>query len=96
MNRPGHEQQTKQADQSGFQRRQGHTPAAGKGLAYFPISDLQYDVITIVHQKAKALQAYDKYMRDALANPELYEILEEIVADDRRHIERIKSFLGKC
>src|SRR5437764_23127 len=31
----------------------------------FPLSDLCYDLITVIHEKSKALEAYDKYMRDA-------------------------------
>ncbi|HLO85870.1 MAG TPA: hypothetical protein VK203_12800 [Nostocaceae cyanobacterium] len=30
-----------------------------------PISNLEYDFITVLHNKAEALQAYDKYIQDA-------------------------------
>jgi hypothetical protein len=67
-----------------------------KGLGFFPISDLQFDVVTIVYEKSKALQAYDAYKRDSKANSELMEIFEQIAADDRKHIEMLKNFLGNC
>lgn len=71
-------------------------PNPDKGLGFFPISDLQFDVVTVVFEKSKALQAYDAYKRDSRANPELMEIFEQIAADDRRHIEMLKNFLGNC
>jgi hypothetical protein len=71
-------------------------PRADKGLGHFPISDMQFDVVTVVMEKSKALQAYDNYIRDAQANEELLDIFEKIAADDRKHIERLKNFLGKC
>jgi hypothetical protein len=67
-----------------------------KGLGFFPISDLQFDVVTLVYEKSKALQAYDSYKRDSKANAELMEIFEQIAADDRKHIEMLKNFLGNC
>lgn len=32
-----------------------------------PISNLEYDFITVLHNKAEAVQAYDQYIRDAQA-----------------------------
>lgn len=67
-----------------------------KGLGFYPISDLQFDVVTVVFEKSKALQAYDKYLRDCNANQELRTIFEEIVKDDKKHVEKLKTFLGNC
>lgn len=67
-----------------------------KGLGFYPISDIQFDVVTVVYEKSKALQAYDAYKRDTKANPKLLEIFEQIAADDRKHIEMLKNFLGNC
>lgn len=67
-----------------------------KGKGYFPLSDLNFDVVTVVYEKSKALQAYDSYLRDTQANPELREIFEEIAKDDRRHVEMLKKYLGNC
>jgi hypothetical protein len=75
---------------------QDKTPNPDKGLGFFPISDLQFDVVTVVFEKSKALQAYDAYKRDSRANPELMKVFEEIAADDRKHIEMLKNFLGNC
>lgn len=90
---PARESQTAQ-----YQLNESTTdkPRRDKGLGYYPISDLQFDVVTLVFEKSKALQAYDKYMRDCQANEELKKVFEEIIADDRRHIEMLKNHLGKC
>jgi hypothetical protein len=70
-------------------------PKANKGLGHFAISDLEFDVVALVYEKSKALQAYDLYLRDAQANQELMGVMEQIAADDRRHVEMLRGFLGK-
>ncbi len=67
-----------------------------KGLAYYPITDMQFDVVTVMSEKCKALQAYDKYIRDSRPNSKLLEVLEQIKADDKKHVEALKEFLGNC
>jgi uncharacterized protein YfcZ (UPF0381/DUF406 family) len=37
----------------------------GNGQAQEPISNLEYDFVTILHNKAQAVQAYDRYIEDA-------------------------------
>lgn len=80
--------------QSSEKPRKQHLSAA-KGLGYYPLTDMQFDVVNVVAEKSRALQHYDKYLRDSQANPELMEIFEAILADDRRHIEELKSFLAQ-
>jgi hypothetical protein len=71
-----------------------HQITADEGLAYYPLSNMQFDVINMIAEKSKALQAYDLYIRDCKANPELLKVVEDIKADDRRHIESLKRFLN--
>ena len=77
------------------QTREGK-PIPQKGLGYYPITDMQFDVVTLVYEKSKALQAYNNYIRDAQANAELQMIIEKIAHDDRKHIEMLKDWLGNC
>lgn len=65
-----------------------------QGLGYFPISNMQYDVVNVIAEKSKALQAYNRYLRDCKPNAELLAVFEGIQADDRRHIEELKRFLA--
>lgn len=69
---------------------------ADKGTGYFPLSDLQFDVVMVLNEKSKALQAYDKYILDAQPCAELTELFEKIRTSDREHVEALKCYLGKC
>ena len=77
-------------------RNQNDHTSTDKVLAFYPISDLQFDVVTLVFEKSKALQAYDKYLRDATENQEIRDLMEEIRRDDKKHVEKLSAFLGKC
>jgi len=52
----------------------------------FPLDDLCYDLITVIHKKSKALEAYDKYMRDAQNDNELRQLLEQIRQQDMQQV----------
>lgn len=71
-----------------------HRITPEEGLAYFPFSNMQYDVISVIAEKSRALQAYDRYLRDCMPNPELVRVFERIKADDRKHIEELKKFMN--
>ncbi|HIA52773.1 MAG TPA: hypothetical protein EYN91_11910 [Candidatus Melainabacteria bacterium] len=74
--------------------KEGVKPNKGEG--FYPISDMQFDVITVIQEKCKALQAYDKYLLDAQPCEELTAVLEKIRSADKEHVEELKQFLGKC
>jgi len=59
------------------------------------LSDLAYDWITLVQNKAQALQAYDKYIEDArkAGSQECVELFQRIHEDDKRHLEEAKRHL---
>src|SRR5437870_5794282 len=45
---------------------------------HFPVSNAAYDVMTIIREKSKALQAYDQYIADLQDDTSLRQILIEI------------------
>lgn len=59
------------------------------------LSDLVFDWVTIVQKKAKAVNAYKKYIDDAHAagSEECARSLEQIRQDDLRHLEEAKRHL---
>lgn len=59
------------------------------------LSDLGFDSVTIVQKKAKAVNAYEKYIADARAADaeECARALEQIRQDDLRHLEEAKRHL---
>lgn len=60
-----------------------------------PLDDLTYDVITVLQNKAKALEAYDKYIRDADEDDEAREAFEEMKRADQEHIQILKEVLAR-
>ena len=62
---------------------------------HFPVEDLTYDVLTILHEKSKALEAYDKYLEDARSDAEVSGLLREIRDEDELQIERLQQHLAR-
>lgn len=60
-----------------------------------PVDDLTYDVITVLQNKAKALEAYDKYIADAEDVPELRELFEQMREQDHEHVRVLKEVLAR-
>jgi hypothetical protein len=59
----------------------------------FPLDDLTYDLITIIHAKSKALEAYGKYCEDAADHDEILSTLEEIRRQDEECVEQLQNHL---
>lgn len=59
------------------------------------LDNLTYDLITVLHEKSKGLEAYDKYLKDAQGNNEVRQVLEEIRRSDEQHIQRLEQALGR-
>jgi hypothetical protein len=58
-----------------------------------PLSNLAYDLIAVLHEKSRALEAYDQYLEDAEENDEVREVLEEIRDQDQEAIQRLERLL---
>ena len=61
----------------------------------FPLDNLCYDLITIIHEKSKALEAYDKYLRDAQNDNELRQLLEQVRQQDTQQVQQLQRHLGR-
>jgi hypothetical protein len=59
----------------------------------FPLDNNTYNVITVIHEKSKGLEAFDQYLEDADEN--LREIFEEIREQDTRVIEQLQEHLRR-
>ncbi len=70
---------------------QGGMGSSGK----FPLGNLTYDLITILYEKSKALEAYDKYQRDAQGNQEISNLLQQIRQQDEQHIQQLQQHLSQ-
>ncbi|HWR35595.1 MAG TPA: hypothetical protein VN622_06970, partial [Clostridia bacterium] len=60
----------------------------------FALDNVTYDLITILHEKSKGLEAYEKYMRDVQNDQDLRNIFEEIRNSDEQHIQRLQQHLS--
>ena len=60
-----------------------------------PLSDLAYDWITLIQNKAQALMAYDQYIKDAEeANaPECAAYFRKVHDADKAHLAEAKAHL---
>jgi len=61
----------------------------------FPLDDLCFDLITVIHEKSKALEAYDKYLRDAQNDNEVRQMLEQIRQQETEQVQQLKQHLGR-
>lgn len=62
----------------------------------YPLDNLTFDLITVLHEKSKALEAYDKYLRDAQNDQQLRQVLERVRDDDQRHVQELQQHLQRC
>jgi hypothetical protein len=61
----------------------------------FPLSNAAYDIIVIIHEKSKAIQAYGTYLADLQHDTALRQALVEIRHDEQRHVDKLKSHLPR-
>ena len=57
------------------------------------LSNLQFDLVTILHSKGEGIEAYDKYIRDAQAenSQECVELLQRLKQQDEQAVMEIKQ-----
>jgi ferritin-like metal-binding protein YciE len=58
-----------------------------------PMSDLMYDWVTVLHNKAEGLAAYEKYIQDAEAagSQECVEMFRRLHEQDARMAQEVKD-----
>lgn len=60
-----------------------------------PLDDLTYDLVTIIYEKSKGLEAYDKYLQDAQGDEDVASLLEELRSQDSQAVSRLKNELQR-
>lgn len=61
----------------------------------FPLEDLTYDVITVMQNKSKALEAFDQYIEDAEGDEEVRNLFTEIRDRDYEQIAALQDCLAR-
>ena len=64
-------------------------------MAIKNVNDLEYDWVTVLHEKGKAVKAYDKYIEDAKAadSQPCVELLENLKQSDAEQMQNIRQHL---
>lgn len=60
------------------------------------LTDLAYNLVTILENKAKATRAYEQYIQDAKKanSPDCAALMQRIQQDDLRHIDELKQHVS--
>lgn len=61
----------------------------------FALDNLTYDIITVLHEKSKGLEAFDRYMKDLQGDPELQRVFEEMRRSDQQFITQLQQHLHR-
>jgi len=78
----------------GGNRQSGSRGGRGQGGGQFPMDNLTYNVVTVLHEKSKGLEAFDRYLQDARGD-DVADLLEEIREQDERAIEELQEHLHR-
>jgi rubrerythrin len=71
------------------------TTNTGNGQSQQPISNLEYDFITVLHNKAEAVKAYDTYIQDAeqAGSQPCVELFQKLRQSDVEQAQEIRQHL---
>lgn len=60
-----------------------------------PVSDLEYDLLTVLQNKAEALKAYETYIQDAqsLDSQPCVELFKKLQQSETQQVEEIRHHL---
>jgi hypothetical protein len=61
------------------------------GQGNFPLDDLTYDMVTLLYEKSKGLQAYDKYLQDAQGSPPCTQLLQQLRQQDEDAVRQLQD-----
>lgn len=62
----------------------------------FPIDNLTYDLVTVLYEKSKALEAYDKYIQDAQSDQQARQLFEQMRDQDAQYVQQLTQMLGQA
>jgi TolA-binding protein len=69
--------------------------AQGSSGQNFPLDNLTYDLVTILYEKSKGLEAMDKYMRDAQGHQEIGQLIQRIRQQDEQIVQQLQQHLSQ-
>ncbi len=68
-----------------------------KRAEHVPLSNLNYDLLTVLQNKLEAVTAYETYLKDCQqsGDKECLDLVAELKRDDERHVERLRAELER-
>jgi hypothetical protein len=85
--------------QTGKQAKQNHQgqdkSTRQKQAEGFPLDNLSYDLVTLLYEKSKALEAFDKYMQDAQDDKQALQLFEQMRQADEQFIGQLRDQVGQ-
>jgi len=82
---------SKSSSSSSSQRRSSGSSSGQNG----GIDNVFYNVVTVLHEKSKGLEAYDQYEQDFEGRDEIQEIFDEIRRNDEQAVQRLRQCLAQ-
>ncbi|MGH2449447.1 MAG: hypothetical protein ACRDFS_12705, partial [Chloroflexota bacterium] len=59
----------------------------------FPLSNLEYDLITEIHSRLKGLEALETYQQDIQGHPQIQQIFQDMKQQDQQVVDRLARHL---
>lgn len=81
------------ANQGSTQPMSNQQSSQGGQQGRFPIDNLTFDLVTVLYEKSKALEAYDKYLQDAQGHQEARQLFEQLRQMDEQCVEQVQHHL---
>ena len=57
------------------------------------VDNVLYDIVTVLHEKSKGLEAFDQYESDLEDHEEISQIFAEIRSNDEQAVQRLRECL---
>jgi predicted ribosome quality control (RQC) complex YloA/Tae2 family protein len=66
------------------------------GQKHFAIDNLTYDLMTVISEKSKGLEAFDQYLQDAQSNQQVSQLFQQIRQQDQQAIQQLMQQLQQA
>lgn len=66
----------------------------GQSSGRFPLDNLTYDLVTVLYEKSKGLEAYDTYLKDAQNDQQIRQLFEQMRQQDEQFVQQLSQHLG--
>ncbi len=75
--------------------QQSGTGAQAGGQSGYPVDNITYDLLSVLHTKLEGLEAFKKYMQDAQGDQECLQLFQQLQQQDIQAANQIKQKLQK-